>query len=251
MTDAPAYAECPACAAVFRVPPDLRGAPRVRCGACGAAFDLAPALVDEPWAVRRRAEGVAGAEGEVVGAPHAPPGPAPRPAVPLRANAPVELPPAGPRLGRFLGGTLLVLLLGGLLVAQVAYFARDALAARPGLRPLAEQVCAYARCTLSPWRELDALAIEDARVRAHPDARDALLATATLVNRARFAQPAPALLVRLRDGQGTVIGARRFAPREYLAPPAGGELAPGARATVRLALVDVPGARDFSFDLRW
>lgn len=250
MTDAPAYAECPACTTVFRVPAALRAAPRVRCGQCGAAFDLAAAAVAEPWSVRARAEGVAGAEGEVVGAPPVPPGPAPRPAIPLRANAPVELPPAGPRLGRFLAGAAAALLLVALLIGQLGYFMRDALAARPGLRPFAVRLCETLACTLPPWRELDALAIEQARVRAHPDAAGALLATATLINRARFAQRPPALLVRLRGADGQVLGARRFAPAEYLeAAPAA--LAPGARVPVRLELADVPGAQGFSFDLRW
>lgn len=246
------YVECPACAAVFRVPAALREAPRARCGECRHAFDLAPARVDEPWGTRARPEGVAGSEGEVIGAPSAPSGPTPRPAVPLRANSPVELPPAGPSLARVLGGGMLIAVLLAALVVQLVWFNRAALAAHPLARPAVERLCGVAGCTLPAWRDLDAFALEDARMSAHPDHAGALVAAVNLRNDAPFGQPAPVLVLRLRDAGGRAVGVRAFQPAEYLAPDQAGQaLAPGQSVPVRLVLADVPGARDFTMRLRW
>lgn len=246
------YVECPACAAVFRVPAALHDAPRARCGECGHAFDLLPARVHEPWGTRARPEGVAGAEGEVIGAPSAPAGPTPRPAVPLRANSPVELPPAGPSLARVLGGGAVLVVLLAALVVQLAWFNRDALAAHPLARPAVHRLCSLAGCTLPAWRDLDAFALEGARMSAHPDHAGALVAAVNMRNDAPFGQAAPVLVLRLRDAGGRPVGARAFQPVEYLAPDqAGRVIAPGEILPVRLVLADVPGARDFTMRLRW
>ncbi|MGR8920955.1 MAG: DUF3426 domain-containing protein, partial [Gammaproteobacteria bacterium] len=53
-------------------------------------------------------------------------------------------------------------------------------------------------------------------VRDHPQYRDALLVNATLVNDAPDAAPFPVIELRLNDGAGRLIGARRFRPAEYL-----------------------------------
>lgn len=247
------YAECPACGAVFRVPPALHDSPRVRCGQCQTPFALINAWVDEPWRTRAAApEGLAHAPGAVLGAPDAPAGPSPRPAIPLRANTPVGLPPAGPSLGRVLANALVVGALLTVLAGQLLYFYRAPLADYPLARPWLERGCALIGCTLPAWRELDAWALEDARMLTHPDHPGALLASVVMVNRAAFAQPAPVLVLRLRDGTGKRVGARAFQPAEYL-PPAQAyrPVAPGQALPVSLALADVAGARDFSFRLRW
>lgn len=247
------YAECPACGAVFRVPHALHDAPRVRCGQCQTPFALINAWVDEPWRTRAAApEGLAHAPGAVVGAPDAPAGPAPRPVLPLRANTPVGLPPAGPSLARVLGNVLVLCVLLTVLAGQLVYFSRDALAGYPLARPWLERGCALAGCTLPPWRDLDAWGLDDARMGSHPDHAGALLAAVVMTNHAAFAQPAPVLVLRLRDARGGLAGARAFAPAEYLPPAqAGAPVAPGQVLNVSLALADVPGARDFAFHLRW
>lgn len=53
-------------------------------------------------------------------------------------------------------------------------------------------------------------------VREHPQYADALLVNATLINDASEAQPFPVIELRLHDATGTVLGARAFAPHEYL-----------------------------------
>lgn len=252
MTEDRVYAECPNCGAVFRVPEALREARRVRCGQCRVGFDLAPAWVDQPWGIRRRAEGVVGAEGEVVGAPAAPSGPTPRPAVPLRAGGPAKLPPAGPSLLRVILLMSLGLALVVTLVGQVLWFTRNEIAAHPGLRPAATRLCAFVGCTLPPWRELDAFRLHGARMAEAREAPGALSAQVTMINRARFVQPAPVLVLQLRGARGEVVGARAFEPHEYLpAAVAATGFAPDEEVPVTLRLKDVMGAQDFDLRVRW
>jgi hypothetical protein len=58
-------------------------------------------------------------------------------------------------------------------------------------------------------------------VRAHPDAENALLVDAIILNKAPFEQPFTDLVLAFTDLDEKPIASRRFTPKEYL----GGELA--------------------------
>ncbi len=126
---------------------------------------------------------------------------------------------AGVRPGAARGANLwraALLLLAVALLAQGVFALRAPLAAAwPASRPWLEAMCARLGCQpeAAPQDTVRLLARD---VREHPQYRDALLVNATLVNRGGAPQPYPVLELRLKDGNGMLVGARRFAPGEYL-----------------------------------
>jgi predicted Zn finger-like uncharacterized protein len=103
-----------------------------------------------------------------------------------------------------------------LIVLQVAYFTRDELAKDPMLRPWLEQMCEFADCTLAQAYDIQQIEIIGRDVRTHPTAHKALIASTTIINNARFAQPYPLLTLVFSDINGVLLAQRRFMPREYL-----------------------------------
>ncbi len=102
------------------------------------------------------------------------------------------------------------------IVLQVAYFTRDELAKDPTLRPWLAQMCEFTGCTLAQPVDIKQIEIIGRDVRTHPTARQALIASTTIINNARFAQPYPLLTLVFSDINGTLLAQRRFMPREYL-----------------------------------
>lgn len=136
-----------------------------------------------------------------------------------------------------------ILLLLGLLLAQYVYTMRDDLARKPELRPMLEQLCAvvqpFARCEIPLQRNVALIALEGQDVRLHPHFQNTLLVSVTLLNKARFAQPYPAIELTLTDFNGALVGRRRFPPAEYLLPDvdAARGMPPQGAAAVTLELV--------------
>ena len=129
---------------------------------------------------------------------------------------------------------------------------RARLAADPAWRPVVASACAVLRCSLPPWREPTAFVLLERDVRPHPEAGDALRITASFRNDAAWAQPWPDIVLTLSDLDGQPLGARAFAPVEYLGgnPPAA-LLDSGQGAVIRMDVVEPgPGAVGFSFDFR-
>ena len=158
------------------------------------------------------------------------------------------------------GGLLLIVLLALGLAAQGVYFRGAEIAARaPALRPWLNQFCELAQCTIPARRALGQLALVSRDVRSDPKAKGALLISATIVNKASFAQPYPDLQVTLYDLTGTVVAERRFKPAEYLAqtPKAleqykkGRHMPTDTPVNIELAVAD-PGkqAINYEFDFR-
>ena len=141
--------------------------------------------------------------------------------------------------------------LAALLVLQGLLADRARLAADARWRPLVSALCAPLRCTLPPWREPAAFTVLARDVRPRPDRPGVLHATATFRNDARWPQPWPSLLLTLSDVDGRVVGAREFAPREYLGAAPHGEIASGQGASVAIDIVEpTPRIVAFTFDFR-
>ena len=85
--------------------------------------------------------------------------------------------------------SLVVLVLIGVLVAQVTWFQFDRLSAIPQLRPFYEKGCELAGCTLKPLVDVDAIQSRKLVVRTDPDNRAQLIVDAVILNRAGFEQP--------------------------------------------------------------
>lgn len=259
------YTQCTSCLTLFRIDArHLRAAGgRVRCGLCGERFDAWHALAERlpsdlpmgPEACERlprydAAVAPARASSE--------PGPAGLDATGPRkqesdwryATAMAMESAAAPARRRrwpwALGCLLALLVLAG----QWFWFQREALAQDPAWRPWIVRLCATAGCTLPPAHRPMAVAVVARTLRAHPAVSDALLFTATLVNRADAPQVWPQLGLTLLGIDGRALGQRWFTPREYLVDHARlpGPMPAGQPVPVRLEIKD-PGAGAVGFEI--
>ena len=138
------------------------------------------------------------------------------------------------------------------LVLQVLLADRTRLAADARWRPVVAGVCTVFGCDLPPWREPLAFTMLERDVRAHPTTAGALRVSATFRNDARWPQPWPTLVLTLSDVDGRDVGARAFAPADYLqGAAAAGQLAPGQRASVAFDVLEpAPDIVAFTFDFQ-
>lgn len=227
------YTRCPACLTQFRVRAAQLSAAagRVRCGACGEAFDAVSRLTDTPQPAPLRSEDASGDAAQAT------------PGEPLRSDAgraassdsdrrdagfawqasPDEVQPdwledevvQRPRhRGRWL---LVAVLLIVVALAQSAWFYRDTLYERfPQLLPWAEKLCERIDCQVYRQRLLSEFELLNRDVRVHPVYQDALLVNATIAHHAGRRQPYPRLQLALFDTEGEALAYREFAPEDYL-----------------------------------
>ncbi len=139
-----------------------------------------------------------------------------------------------------------------LLLLQMLLADRAQLATDSRWRPLLSSLCGALHCSLPPWHEPAAFTLVARDVRAHPAIPGVLRVTATFRNDARWPQPWPGLLLTLSDVDGRAVGARLFAPHEYLGTnPAARGIVPGQVATLTMDVVEpTPRVVAFTFDFR-
>ncbi len=141
-----------------------------------------------------------------------------------------------------------ITLLLGLLAIQYLYLDRTTLVRYPQMRPWVELLCQYTACGLPPRRDLGAIALLERDIHSHPQYQGALAITASMVNRADFAQPYPDLAVEMRDVDGKVVASRLFHPDEYLVGASSKQpFAAHATAQLELDVVD-PGPEAVGFE---
>jgi len=113
--------------------------------------------------------------------------------------------------------TAAAVLLIAVLFLQGAFLFRTELArAMPSARPLMESACAMLGCTIPYPREAELVTIESSDLQAAPGAKDVLVLSAVLRNRATFAQDFPAIELTLTDEANTTVARRILRPRDYL-----------------------------------
>lgn len=140
--------------------------------------------------------------------------------------------------------TLLLLLAVLVLFAQIAFETRSWWLARfPQAAPLATQLCARLGCELTSRPARTGIALVARDVREHPRYAHALLVNATLANRGDAVIAYPVIQLGVYDRNGSVVGVRRFAPREYL--DASIDIGDGLRARSSVYVVlEIAGAGD-------
>jgi hypothetical protein len=181
------------------------------------------------------------------------PAPVPPPVRPRRTNAPsfVRVAPAGTLRAARRGPTIATIaLLALLLMLQLLVADRARLAADARWRPAIATLCDALRCTLPAWHEPEAFTLVARDVR--PIRPGVLHVSASFRNDARWAQAWPALHLALQDVDGRTVGARVFAPREYLGRGVTqNDVAPGQVASVAFDVGEPPGTVvAFTFDFR-
>lgn len=206
---------CPGCRTAFRVTQEQLAARegRVRCGKCETIFDarevlqtelaeFAPESGDQPEDQLPHTKVVAFPE--------------PVPVTP-RESGP-EFPaaePEGPRrrVGWLAGSTLLVFAL----IAQIAFHYRGEIALLfPEIRPTLAELCANLACDVPLPRRAELISIESSDLQADPANPSVMVLTATLRNRAAFAQSLPSLELTLTDSQDQLLARRVLAVQNYL-----------------------------------
>jgi predicted Zn finger-like uncharacterized protein len=261
------YTQCPDCLAIYKIgaEPLARARGRVVCGSCAHEFDALESLADElpPEPIH-----------ELERRPPAAPPPLGVPAMRPRAaqrelfvdfdkalQEKREPPPSfarrrrreratgsGPAWGWAFG----VVALGLGLAAQLAYAQRDRLLVDPRVRRAVDFVCARVACSIPAVADVDRIGLLARNVRPHPSVPDALIISATLVNRAPFAQPYPVIEITLSDPNENRIAMRRFLPSEYVSDRSTVRrgLAPTATLSVNLEVAD-PGKNAVAFEFRF
>ena len=112
---------------------------------------------------------------------------------------------------------LLALALLLALAAQVGYTYRAPLFERwPMLQPWAELLCARVGCDLRVPLATGTIELLARDVRDHPQYAGTLLVNATLHNNGSRPASYPVIQLGIYDHTGSVVGIRRFAPKEYL-----------------------------------
>ncbi len=111
-----------------------------------------------------------------------------------------------------------VLLMLALLAAQAVYTFRAQIAAYfPDLKPHLQLYCEYLQCTVGLPQCAELLSIEASELQADPNRPGLIVLTATLRNRAEFAQVYPLLELTFTDTQDHMVASRVFTAAEYLA----------------------------------
>jgi len=248
--------ECPHCHTVFRLSEqDLEQADgQVRCGHCLAIF-----TADNPYESHHNIEVTASREQDNLDLEQLEP-------VINDDRAEIVLPDVIPpelraetrsrKHGYSMFGSvlwslaILAMIATGML--QYAYYDRLRLVQYDELRPWLGLLCKYARCDLPEPRDPRRIELSSKNIYTHPNANDALMVSATMVNQAEYPQDFPIVELRFEDMRGQTIAARRFKPDEYLGIPEDKikKMEPGDPISFNLEIVD-PGKDVMSYEFRF
>lgn len=142
-----------------------------------------------------------------------------------------------------------ILALLALLAGQSLYFYRNELAVEPEWRPWVAEFCGYAGCELRPLRDIGRIDLLQTTIAPHPKYENALRIRATLVNRADFPQPYPAMEVGLTSNTGALLARRIFSPAHYLETPAASEMPSNVIASALLDITN-PEGKAVGYEIR-
>jgi predicted Zn finger-like uncharacterized protein len=110
-----------------------------------------------------------------------------------------------------------ILLLITSLVMEYAWFNREQLLDQRQLQPYIAALCEHLHCDgYISLRDPDSIEMVTRNVYTHPNERNALMITATMINHASFAQALPDVRIDFSSTRGEVVASRRFKPAEYL-----------------------------------
>ncbi|MGD8583497.1 MAG: DUF3426 domain-containing protein [Gammaproteobacteria bacterium] len=109
---------------------------------------------------------------------------------------------------------ILLLIIG--LAAEFIWFHHPELLQNTRLKPLSSALCRLTDCSHLQLRDPSQIEMISRNVYTHPNAKNALMVSTTMVNHASFAQPYPDVQIDFSDVRGELIASRRFTPDEYL-----------------------------------
>lgn len=112
--------------------------------------------------------------------------------------------------------SLAILALITTLAAEYIWFNQPELLQDARLKPITKKLCALTDCEHLQMRDPSQIEMISRNVYSHPNEKDALMVSTTLVNNASYAQPYPDVQIDFSNVRGTLIASRRFMPEEYL-----------------------------------
>jgi len=135
------------------------------------------------------------------------------------------------------------------ILLQYAYYNRNNLVKNAELRPWLNLMCQQADCTLPPPKDLNLIALNSKNIFSHPNEKNALMVSASIINLANFAQDFPIIELRFENIRGKTIAGRRFSALEYLAIPADqiSQMQPDVSVNINLEIKD-PGEDMVSYE---
>ena len=147
---------------------------------------------------------------------------------------------------------LAALLLIGIGLAQYAWYERLQLLQHPQTRPWVELACQYLHCQLPEPKDVSRMELIRKNIYSHPNDKQSLMVSGSMINQAEFAQDFPLLELRFENIRGETIAARRFKPAEYLDLPADqiAKMEPATPVAFTLEITD-PGAEVVSYEFRF
>lgn len=122
--------------------------------------------------------------------------------------------PVSPRRWPWIAGATLALV--ALVVQATLHFRVELAVLSPALRPTLETVCARLGCKVDLPRNIELVSIESSDLHPDPEHDKQLTLTATLKNRAPFAQTWPYLELTLTDATDRPLARRVLTPADYL-----------------------------------
>lgn len=212
---------------------------RVECPQCGRRVDALSGLLDEAMPGTGIEEG-----GRAFGGRRWPAATAP-----AALLTPNDRPSGTRRLAASLW-LLGILLLSAGVIAQTAWWEREAWLRQPRLRAALDGACAWIGCRLPLPRIAGTVEIRQPALGEHPRDPQALRLTLTLINHAPVTQRLPLLQLELYDREEVLTAARRFSPDQYFPPESARRgLAPSTAANIELDLA-LPATPPAGFRVR-
>ncbi len=245
--------ECPHCHTIFHVEEALleQADGQVRCGHCLAIF-----TADNPYnTVKQEADHAVSDDATVESSDELAAGLDFDTHETIADVIPPELRAESRRKGRHSGwaGTFFITLAILASIAagflQYAYYNRENLQKISSLRPWLQLMCKQLNCTLPPLKDSRLIVLTSKNIFTHPNVKDALMVTASIVNQADFAQDYPIIELRFENVRGQTIAARRFYAREYLGIPENqiSQMQPNTSVSIKLEIKD-PGSEMVSYE---
>lgn len=145
--------------------------------------------------------------------------------------------------------SLAILVLIATLITEYLWFNQPELLQNPQLQPLTARLCEWVDCERLQMRDPAQVELISRNVYTHPNEKDALMITTTMVNHAPYAQPYPNVQIDFSDVRGELIASRRFTPEEYLqiGTMQVSQLQSGAPVTFGLEIQD-PGNQAITYE---
>ena len=139
------------------------------------------------------------------------------------------------RLSYLFGIVFIVAFVALLALQSTAVFKADWLPASIHTR-----ACEWITCVHKVPRAVDKIEILNRSIYTHPQEKNALMVTVTIISRAKFPQPYPIVQLSFLDVTGDIMAARRFNPNDYLSETWSKQsiMQPARPISIQLELVD-------------